>query len=65
MQAQIQAPELLKLPEVMRMTKHSKTTIYDLIKKGEFPAQVKRGRASFWKDSEVQEWIDNLAPASH
>ncbi|WP_417790800.1 helix-turn-helix transcriptional regulator [Terasakiella pusilla] len=62
---QTQTPELLKLPEVMQMTKHRKTTIYGLIKKGEFPAQVKRGRATFWRRSEVQEWLNSLEPATH
>ena len=65
MQAQTQAPELLKMPDVIHMTSHSKTTIYDLIRKGEFPAPVKRGRASFWRRTEVQEWVNSLVPAMH
>ncbi|MCM8621752.1 MAG: AlpA family phage regulatory protein [Candidatus Accumulibacter sp.] len=49
------------------------TSIYDKIKKGEFPKQVKLGRLSGWVEAEVQEWISqqigsrrpSLAPASH
>lgn len=65
MQAQTQTPELLKLPDVINMTSHSKTTIYGLVKKGEFPAPLKRGRASFWRREEVEKWVNSLEPAVH
>lgn len=35
-------------------------TIYELIRKGEFPTPVKRGRSSLWIESEIDAWIDAL-----
>lgn len=35
-------------------------TIYELIRKGEFPAPVKRGRSSLWIESEIDAWIADL-----
>lgn len=64
---------LIRLPEVRAMVGLGTTSIYDKIKKGEFPTQVKLGRLSGWVEAEVQEWISrqigarrpSLAPASH
>jgi prophage regulatory protein len=64
---------LIRLPEVRAMVGLGTTSIYDKIKKGEFPKQVKLGRLSGWVEAEVQEWISrqigarrsSLAPASH
>lgn len=35
-------------------------TIYELVRKGEFPAPVKRGRSSLWIESEIDAWIAGL-----
>lgn len=48
---------LIRLPEVRAMVGLGTTSIYDKIKKGEFPKQVKLGRLSGWVEAEVQEWI--------
>ena len=64
---------LIRLPEVRAMVGLGTTSIYDKIKKGNFPKQVKLGRLSGWVEAEVQEWINrqigarrpSLAPASH
>ena len=40
------------------------TAIYDKIKKGEFPRQIKLGRLSGWVESEVQSWISLQIQAS-
>lgn len=40
------------------------TSVYDKIKKGEFPRQVKLGRLSGWVESEVQDWISQQITAS-
>lgn len=64
---------LIRLPEVRAMVGLGTTSIYDKIKKGEFPKQVKLGRLSGWVEAEVQEWISqqigsrrpSLAPTSH
>ena len=35
-------------------------TIYELIRKNEFPPPVKRGRSSLWIESEIDAWIAEL-----
>lgn len=52
--------KILKLPQVIEATGLSKSTIYVLISRGEFPAQIKLSeRASGWKESDINEWIDS------
>jgi len=56
---QLQEPEIeyIRLDEVKKMTSLGTTKIYDLIKNGEFPAQVSLGgRAVAWVRHEVQQW---------
>jgi prophage regulatory protein len=51
---------ILRLPEVMRRVGLSKTTIYDRIKKGEFPAQAKLldGSATAgWFEDEIEAYL--------
>ena len=50
----------IKLPEVMAMTGLSRSSIYLLIKKGSFPAQVKLStRSSGWFWREVNGWLES------
>ena len=47
-----------RLPEVLRQTGLSRSTIYEMISRGEFPRQVKLSRrAAGWIANDVQEWI--------
>ena len=55
---------LIRLPQVKAMVGLGTTAIYDKIKKGEFPRQVKIGRLSGWVESEVQDWISQQILAS-
>lgn len=49
---------LLRLPDVLSMTGLSKTTLYGLIKAGEFPASMPLGgRAVAWASTEVEAWL--------
>lgn len=49
---------IMKLREVSEMTGLSRSSIYALIKKGSFPAQVKLSiRSSGWLWSEVRGWL--------
>ena len=51
--------KIIKIPKVIEMTGLSKSTIYVLISRGEFPAQIKLSeRASGWLESSIDEWID-------
>lgn len=53
---------LLRFSEVSKQTALGRTTIYDLIKLGKFPAPVKAANnASRWIDREIVRWIEQLA----
>ena len=50
---------ILRIPDVMRTTGLSRTTIYRLIGRGDFPRGVRlAGNAVGWLASEIQEWAD-------
>lgn len=54
--------EYIRLAEVKKIAGLGTTKIYDLIKDGEFPAQVSLGsRAVAWVRHEVEAWAENLA----
>ena len=51
--------QIIKLPAVIKLSALSSATIYRLIKKGEFPKQIKLSeRSSGWLLSEVEQWLD-------
>ncbi|QNQ60071.1 AlpA family transcriptional regulator [Pantoea sp. MT58] len=55
----------IRLPEVIKRTGFGKTWIYELIKTGRFPAQIKTGvRAIAFIESEVDEWIEKTIMVS-
>jgi prophage regulatory protein len=55
--------QLLRLPDVMRLTGLSRTTLYRLIDKGQFPRQINISvRAVAWRASEVEAWIHSRSP---
>ncbi len=57
-------PFLLRLPEVTQLARRSKSQVYRDVNNGRFPAPVKIGlRASAWRATEIQAWLDNLNPA--
>jgi prophage regulatory protein len=48
---------LIRLPEVLHLSGLSRSAVYQKIKDGEFPAQVKTSvRSSTWVLSEVVAW---------
>ena len=50
---------LNKLPQVLAKTGLSKSLLYALAQKGEFPKPIKLSeRSSAWVESEVNDWID-------
>jgi prophage regulatory protein len=54
----IDEPGFLRLPEVMRLTGLSRSTIYAMMARGEFPAQIKIGaRAVAWWGPDIKRWI--------
>jgi prophage regulatory protein len=51
--------KFIKLASVISMTGLSKSSIYAMMKKGEFPKSVTIGsRAVAWVEAEIQKWIE-------
>ena len=47
-----------RLPEVLRQTGLSRSTIYEMIGRGDFPQQVQLGRRAVgWIAADVLDWI--------
>lgn len=53
---------LIRLPEVMKRTALSRSQIYELMDRGEFPRSVKitGARSVAWAEAEIAGWIANL-----
>jgi prophage regulatory protein len=52
-------PKLVRLDTVLEMTTLSVSTIYRLMKKGQFPRQIKISeRSTRWVLDEIFEWMD-------
>lgn len=50
---------LLRLKAVMKMTGLSRSTIYGMIARGEFPVQIRIStRCVGWNSSEIDTWIE-------
>ena len=56
---------LLRRRQVEQLVQLSRSTIYDAVKKGNFPAPYKiSARAVAWKLSEVKQWLEARPLAS-
>ena len=54
------AEKLLRRPEVESITGLSRSTLYDWMKRGEFPQPVKLGtRLVAWRASDVNAWLES------
>ena len=52
---------IIRVPECLKMTGLSETTLYRKGKTGEFPKRFKISKYSVgWKEADVQKWIENL-----
>ncbi|EMS8855956.1 MAG: AlpA family transcriptional regulator [Candidatus Thiodiazotropha sp. (ex. Lucinisca nassula)] len=53
---------ILRLPQVIELTGFSRSSIYALMKTGEFPLNIKLGqRAVGWKEQDINNWINSRA----
>jgi len=51
---------LMRLKEVLKQTGLGRSSLYEKMKTGDFPRQVKLGpKASAWPESAVQDWISD------
>lgn len=58
--------QLIRLQEVIARTGLSRSAVYDLAQRGEFPPQIKLskgGRAVAWSASEVAAWVESRIAA--
>ena len=57
------AARILRLPEVVRRTGLSATSVYRAIRAGTFPVQVKLGKRGVgWREGDVETWIEGREP---
>lgn len=56
----IPAQKLLRLPEVLLISRLSKSSVYVYMNAGTFPKSISLGERSVaWVESEVLQWIDD------
>jgi len=48
---------LLRLPEVIRRTGLSRTHLWRLAQRGDFPSPTHLGRSAFWSSEAIDEWV--------
>jgi prophage regulatory protein len=49
----------MKLPEVKNMTGLGKSTIYEMMKDGRFPHNIKLGKRSVaWPSDQIEHWMN-------
>lgn len=55
---------LIRLPEVIKKVGFGRTTIYEMIKAGDFPAPIKKRNKSLWTEEEVDAWVKALVESA-
>ncbi len=55
---------IIKLPEVLALTKISKSTLYRFMESGDFPRPIRLGkRARAWRKTDIEEWLETREEA--
>ncbi|MCE8520825.1 AlpA family transcriptional regulator [Ruegeria pomeroyi] len=55
------ASKILRRPEVEARLGLSRSTIYDWMKEGKFPAPIALGKRMVgWRESDIEAWLDGL-----
>lgn len=56
---------MIRLSTVRELTGLSRSTLYDRMAKGTFPAHFRLGaRAVAWREADIEAWLNSLEPAS-
>lgn len=62
---EISQAKLLRLPQVLEIIPVSKSTWWEGVKSGRFPASIKLGgRITVWRSSDIQKYIDEVMPTT-
>ncbi|EJE8548861.1 AlpA family transcriptional regulator [Vibrio vulnificus] len=57
--------KIMRLPEVIKMTGLSRSTIYLSMSKGSFPLSISLGeRAVGWLETDIEQWLEKCVAAS-
>ena len=57
----MQSNNIIRLPRTIQKTGLSRSTIYALLSRGEFPKQIKLSpRTMGWLEGDIELWIDSL-----
>ena len=65
MQQQSQQQRIMRMPAVLATVGYSKSHLYELINRGEFPRPIKLGaRAAGWLSGDISDWLDARIRAS-
>lgn len=57
----MQSNNIIRLPRTIQKTGLSRSTIYALLSRGEFPKQIKLSpRTMGWLEGDIDLWIDSL-----
>lgn len=61
----VRAMRFLRLKEVLKICGKSRSSVYEAIRRGEFPRPVKLGEnSSAWIDTEIDAWMRDCISAS-
>ena len=56
---------VVRIKEVLEITGLSKSVVYDMVSRNEFPRPVRIShRAVAWHQADIEEWLDSRPPAT-
>ena len=56
---------LLRIGEVLEVAAISKSVLYEMVARNEFPRAVRIGRRAVgWRQGDIKDWLDSLPPAT-
>ena len=61
----MESDRVIRLPEVLHLCGLSRSALYEMIPRNQFPRPVRIGARSVgWRHSEIQKWIETRPPAT-